>query len=77
MQTAYRNFKSIFVVLLSDEWEKIKVALLSSMARFEYIYPIMMNIMENSDFMAGLGEREREGRRLEVRDAIALKLEEK
>jgi len=74
MQIAYRNFKSIFGVLLSDEWENIKVCLLGSMARFEYIFPIMMNVMENSDFMAGLAERERENRRLEVREAIAFKL---
>lgn len=38
------------------------------MKKYDYIYQILINIMENTEFMSGLTEREKEMKRLEFKE---------
>jgi hypothetical protein len=68
LATAYGIFKSIFKILLNGDWEECKELLLETLKKFDYIYPILVSILESSEYMSGLSEREKDARRQEFRE---------
>lgn len=76
LEPAYVVFKSIFPVLLCVEWEDCKGVLLATMKKYDYIFQILMALLDSCEYMQGLGEKEREAVRREMKEEIALVLDE-
>ena len=54
IQSAYLVFKSIFGILLSGSWEECKQLLVATLKKFDYIYSILMSMLESCEVMVGL-----------------------
>ena len=74
-ESAYIVFKSIFKVLYANQWGECKELLLLTMKKYDYIYQILMFLLQNSEYMQKLAEKEKEGCRLEMKSEIELILE--